>query len=124
MTSRNSAMRVRDVFLFRRHGNSSFTASQDGLQLRSARHAFTTNRAAASGASQPDGRNELLVTDRTRRPLHQLAAGSVRELSGAPGFSEADAAILSRNQPGSGNDGHQSVRFLSRTLRRKISIPL
>ena len=58
---------------------------------------------------------------RAGEALHQLAAGSAEQFSGAPGLSGADAALLGRSRSGRRDDGHQSVRFLPGAVRRELS---
>ena len=56
--------------------------------------------------------------------LHQLAAGSAVELSGAPGVPGEDARVAHRGRSGRRNGGAQSVRFLSRAGRRALPVRL
>src|SRR5436190_9632183 len=96
MTSRNSfAMMFRDVFSFLGdHEYSRGAAPQDHLQLRSPRHAVSTDCEAAARSPQPDSGDQLLAPHLSRGSLHQLAAGSAWEFSCSRGLSGSNAAVL------------------------------
>ncbi len=58
------------------------------------------------------------------RPLHQLAAGPVRELPGEVRLPEADRQASHRGEPRRGSRHREPVRLLPRGLRREVSGPL
>ena len=78
-------------------------------------------RAAAPGAALPHADPELLAARRAGRPLHQLAAGPVRQLPGAAGVPREDHRVQGHGRPGRRDVGLQPVRLLPRARAPRTS---
>ena len=92
--------------------------------VRPAGGAFAAGGAPAPGAALPHADPQLLAARRAGRALHQLAAGSVLQLPGAPGLPREDHRVQGHRRPGGRDVGLQPVRLLSRAGRREVPVRL
>ena len=85
---------------------------------------YPARRPVAPGAALTNPDRGLLAAGRARRPLHQLAAGRVRQLPGPAGVPEPDPQPEHHGRADRRPEGDQPVRLLHRGLRRDRSVRL
>lgn len=100
------------------------TPPRHPLRLRPADRPGSADRAIAPGAALPQPRGLVFAESGARQPLHQLAAGPVRQLPGAAGVPRKDHRIQGHGGPGGGDVGLQPVRLLPGAARRELPLPL
>ena len=107
-----------------RHEHTRRAASSNDLHVRPARGAGAAGRAPASRPAFPHRDPVLRAQGRAQAALHQLAAGSAGQSSGAAGLPREDRSLRGRGRPGRRHDGDQSVRLLPRARRRAVAVRL
>ena len=95
-----------------------------GIRLRPAHRPRPADRAAAARAAFAHADPVLLAEHHAERPFHQLAAGSVRQLSGAAGLSREDARVQGDGRSRGGHGDDQSVRFFPRRVCARLPVQL
>src|SRR5215204_2726025 len=98
--------------------------SRHTLPLRSAGQPVAAAGSAASCAALSHADPVLLAAREALAPLHQLAAGSAKQLRCPTDVSRARPRDAHRSRPRCRDRSLQSVRFLSRAARRTAALRL
>ena len=106
------------------HGHAGRPAPPHLLPLRPPGQPAAADRAAAASAALPDQGAELCAQGRAPQALHQLAAGSLRQLSGPAGLPRPHRRVPGRGRSRRRDGGPQPVRLLRRAHRRDLPLHL
>ena len=106
------------------HGNPSRPPSRHRIPLRSRGDPFPPRHPPAALRPFADAGAGVFAEHRAGEPLHQLAAGPLRQLGGAVGVPGEDPQVPGGGRSGGGPDGDQSLRLLPREGRRGVSLPV
>ena len=94
------------------------------IHLRPADGPGLADRAPPPGAAQPHADPLLLAQHHARGPLHQLAAGPVRQLPGAAGLPGKDARIQGGGRSGRGHGHDQPVRLFRGRVCGRLAVQI
>ncbi len=94
------------------------------VRVRSSGHGAAARHPAAARSALAHPHRGVLARDQPQRALHQLAAGSVRQLAGADRLPREGQPPRDHRRARRRHDGRQSARLLHRVLCRAIPVPL
>ena len=106
------------------HDASRRADAQDRISLRPPDRHGAADDPAAPCPALPHADPHLFADADAERAFPQLAAGPVRQLSGAAGHPGEDPRILCHGRPRRRYGGHQSVRLLHRRLCPRLAVHL